>query len=58
MRLPWRSSVMRAQAMFMRAACLLMLAACGAAAQSDLPSVIAGMDAAATKFTSVTGDID
>jgi outer membrane lipoprotein-sorting protein len=49
---------MRAQALFMRLACILLLAGSAARAQSDLASVVAGMDAAAAKFTSVTGDID
>lgn len=54
---------MRSKALFMRVTCILAVLAAAfatspARAQSDLASTIAGMDAAATKFTSVTGDID
>lgn len=55
----------RWQALFMRLACMFALAlparaplAGLARAQSDLASTIAGMDAAAARFTSVAGDID
>ena len=56
---------MRLWPMFMRVSCIAALAisvvlaaSVPARAQGDLASTIAGMDAAAAKFASVTGDID
>lgn len=55
------NDAMRRQGLFMLVACMLALilgAARGAMAQSDLASTLAGMDGAAAKFSSISGDIE